>query len=98
MDDSVMQVRFQGVCLDMTNAGGTQSRGFSGEVTIQNKNGTTALIGAQVLAAVGAGTGTLAFTADNTNEALILTVTGVAATTLYWEIQCIIVELTHTKN
>lgn len=97
MEDSVMQVRYQGVCVDMTNAAGTQSRGFSGEVTIQNKGGTTALIGAAVVTGVGAGTATLAFTADNTNDALALTVTGVAATELLWEVQCMLVEHSHIR-
>lgn len=95
MDDSVMQCTFQGVCLDMTNGAGTQTRGFTGAVTIQNKNGTASLVGAAVVTPVGAGTATLAFTADNTNKALALTVTGVAATTLNWEIQVQIVEHTH---
>lgn len=55
---------------------------------IKNNAGATALIGAVVPLATGAdaalATATLVPTADNTNDALAITATGVAATTIHW--------------
>lgn len=62
----------------------------SWEITglIRNNNGTVALVGTptvtQVGVSAGASTWVLAVTADNTNKALILTVTGVIATNIRW--------------
>lgn len=75
---------FQGLIVGRTTAGTTSAFQLSG--AIKNEGGTTALVGTPTVTVLGEDDGTtdLAITADNTNDALILTVTGVAATTYLW--------------
>jgi hypothetical protein len=77
------------VLISARQVAGTTSAGWRLEGVIANDAGTVRLVGGGVtLAALGADAGAAAWTvnatADNTNKALSLTVTGAAATTINW--------------
>lgn len=82
--NSAFSFRAQVTAYNTTNG---QTKSISYEGTIRNVAGTTALVGS-VTKSVIADPDTTGFdadfTADNTNDALILTVTGAAATNVQW--------------
>jgi hypothetical protein len=73
------------LCVDVYSG---DSKEFRGNCLIKNVSGTTSLVGSSALASTY-GDGSLSattavFSADNTNDALITTVTGLAATNIHW--------------
>jgi hypothetical protein len=73
------------VCVDSTTI---DTKEFGGTFLIKNVGGTTTFVGAPVLTStfgdVSLATATASCTADNTNDAIIITVTGIAATSINW--------------
>jgi hypothetical protein len=83
--DSVYKVKVDLVCIDIV---GGDAKEWSGTFLIKNIGGTTSFVGAPVLTSTfgdaGLATATASCTADNTNDAIIITVTGVAAFLIDW--------------
>lgn len=94
-ENSIITVQIVGASLAPTAAG---SAGFTGAATASNIAGTVALVGAAVVTKVGNATAALAVTADDTNDALVFTVTPSAAVTTNWEIQLYITEVTDIQT
>jgi len=82
-DPSVMTFRYQAAVLGPAAA--TSSSG-GGVGSISNFAGTTALVGAIVAETQRGAADVVAFTADDTNDTLKLTVTAATAVTKYWEV------------
>lgn len=72
------------------DTGTGDSKEWSGAAIIKNVGGTTSLVTgsaiASALADASMATATLAMTADNTNDALAFTATGIAATNIRWNV------------
>jgi hypothetical protein len=76
----------------------TESVGWKLEGVISNNAGTTAIVGSvtvtKLAADANAATWTCTATADNTNDALVITGTGENAKTIYWVARITLVEVT----
>ena len=75
------------------------SGGYNDVGTIGRFGATTALVGAVTqVAREGNAALALTFTADDTNDALVCTVTGIAATSIRWEVDVYLTESTDIMN
>lgn len=76
-------------CLAVSGTGDVKN--FSASGIVKNIAGTTSLVGAWSVTSsdsdVSMAATTIAMTADNTNDALVPTVTGIAATDICWYVK-----------
>lgn len=80
--------RFQGTAIAVSS--GVATKEWSWSCLIKNESGTVSMVGSAIITELqadsGASTWALAITADNTNKAIAITVTGQAGTSISWSV------------